>query len=58
MLRNPEFRLRGKDIAVIDCKELAGKVIRSLTIFEDGADGPEISIDFEDGSGILMHVLE
>ena len=35
---------------MIDCKELAGKVIRSLTIFEDGADGPEISIDFEDGS--------
>lgn len=35
---------------MIDCKEFSGKVIRSLTIFEDGADGPEISIDFEDGS--------
>ena len=35
---------------MIDCKELAGKVIRSLTIFEDGRDGPEVSIDFEDGS--------
>lgn len=35
---------------MIDCKELAGKVIRSLTIFEDGRDGPEVSIDFDDGS--------
>jgi hypothetical protein len=29
---------------------LAGKVVRSLRIFEDGNDGPEVSIDFEDGS--------
>jgi len=35
---------------MIDCKEVAGKVIRSLHIFEDGSDGPEVSIDFEDGS--------
>ena len=35
---------------MIECKDLAGKVVRSLTIFEDGNDGPEVSIDFEDGS--------
>jgi len=35
---------------MIECKDLAGKVVRSLTIFDDGNDGPEISIDFEDGS--------
>jgi hypothetical protein len=35
---------------MIDCKDLAGKVVRSLRIFEDGNDGPEVSIDFEDGS--------
>jgi hypothetical protein len=35
---------------MIECKDLAGKVIRSITIFEDSNDGPEISIDFEDGS--------
>jgi hypothetical protein len=35
---------------MIECKDLAGKVVRSLTIFEDGKDGPEVSIDFEDGS--------
>jgi hypothetical protein len=35
---------------MIDCHDLAGKVVRSLTLFEDGRHGPEISIDFEDGS--------
>ena len=35
---------------MIECKDLAGKVIRSVTLFEDGSDGPEITIDFEDGS--------
>jgi hypothetical protein len=35
---------------MIDCKDLAGKVIRSVTIFDEGDDGPEVSIDFEDGS--------
>jgi hypothetical protein len=35
---------------VIECKHLAGKIVRSLTLFEDGSDGPEVSIDFDDGS--------
>lgn len=35
---------------MIECKDLAGKVIRTLTLLEDGSDGPEVSIDFEDGS--------
>lgn len=35
---------------MIECKDFAGKVVRSITLFEEGADGPEISIDFEDGS--------
>lgn len=39
-----------KEITMIECKELAGKVVRSISIFEDGSYGPEISIDFEDGS--------
>jgi hypothetical protein len=33
---------------VIDCKELAGKVIRGCTIYEDGSDGPEVVIEFTD----------
>lgn len=33
-----------------ECKELAGKVVRSVTLFEEGSYGPEVSIDFEDGS--------
>jgi hypothetical protein len=35
---------------MIDCKDLVGKIIRSVTLFEEGNDGPEVSIDFEDGS--------
>jgi len=35
---------------MIHCKDVAGKVVRSITLFEDGSDGPEVSIDFEDGS--------
>lgn len=35
---------------MIECKQLAGKVVRSLTLFEDGNGCSEVSIDFEDGS--------
>jgi hypothetical protein len=35
---------------MIECKDLAGKVVRSLTLYEDGSDGPEVSIDFTDGT--------
>jgi hypothetical protein len=35
---------------MIECNDLAGKVVRSITLFEDGRYGPEITIDFEDGS--------
>ena len=35
---------------MIECSDLAGKVVRSITLFEDGRYGPEIIIDFEDGS--------
>ena len=35
---------------MIECSDLAGKVVRSITLFEDCRYGPEIIIDFEDGS--------
>ena len=35
---------------MIECKELAGKVIRAFTIFEDGHDGRDIQIEFADGT--------
>jgi hypothetical protein len=31
---------------MIECKELAGKIVRSLTLYEDG---PEVCIEFTDG---------
>lgn len=33
---------------MIECKELAGKVIRICRIDKDGRDGPEINIEFTD----------
>lgn len=35
---------------MIQCKELSGKVVRHLTIYEDGAYGPEVHIEFADGT--------
>jgi len=35
---------------MIECTDFTGKVVRSITLFEDGRYGPEIAIDFEDGS--------
>ena len=32
------------------CKELVGKVVRTFTLYEDGTDGPEICIEFTDGT--------
>ena len=33
---------------MIECKELAGKVVRSCHIDKDGTNGPEIHIEFTD----------
>lgn len=33
---------------LIQCSELAGKVIRDCTIYDDGSDGPEVVIEFTD----------
>lgn len=35
---------------MIECRELAGKVIQRCTVFEDGSDGPDLQIDFTDGT--------
>lgn len=39
---------------MIECKELAGKVIRACTIFEDGSDGPDLQMDFTDGTSFTV----
>jgi hypothetical protein len=33
---------------VIECTELAGKVIRDCTIYDDGCGSPEVLIEFTD----------
>lgn len=35
---------------MVECKEFVGKVISSFTIYEDSNDGPEICIEFTDGT--------
>jgi hypothetical protein len=34
----------------MECKELANKVVRLLNIYNDQADGPEVHIEFTDGT--------
>jgi hypothetical protein len=38
------------DKAMIECKELEGKVVRQVTIYEAGDCGPEVNFVFTDGS--------
>jgi hypothetical protein len=35
---------------MIECKELVDKVVRQVTIFENGDYGPEVNFEFTDGS--------
>jgi hypothetical protein len=35
---------------MIHCKELSDKVVRLLTIYENGTYGPEVHIEFTDGT--------
>jgi len=49
--------------AMFECKNVAGRVIRSLHLYGGGSDGPEVSIDFEDGENLTIslvakHILE
>jgi hypothetical protein len=37
-------------ITMIQCKELSNKVVRLVTIYEDGTYGPEVHIEFTDGT--------
>ena len=48
---------------MIECKEAAGRVVRSLRLYEDGPYGPEVSVEFEDGTTFTAtlhqrHVIE
>ena len=38
---------------MIECKELSGKVIRVCHLYEDGVDGPEVQIEFTDGTSFV-----
>jgi hypothetical protein len=35
---------------MIECTELVGKIVRQVTIFENGDYGPEVNFEFVDGS--------
>ncbi len=35
---------------MVICKEFVGRVVSTFTIYEDSGDGPEICIEFTDGT--------
>jgi len=35
---------------MVVCEELIGKVVKTFTLYEDSGDGPEICIEFTDGT--------
>jgi hypothetical protein len=39
---------------MFECRNLAGRSIRSLRVYETGPEGPEVSIDFEDGTNFSL----
>lgn len=48
---------------MVECKDVAGRFIRSIKLYEDGPYGPEVSLDFEDGTNFTAtlhtrHVVE
>jgi hypothetical protein len=38
----------------MECKELAGKVIRACNLYEGAVDGPELQIDFTDDTSFAV----
>lgn len=42
--------------AMIECKELAGKVVQACTIFEDDNEGPDVQLDFTDGTSFTLNL--
>jgi hypothetical protein len=38
------------ECSMMECNEFAGKVIVSLTLYEEGDYGPEVNIEFTDGT--------
>jgi hypothetical protein len=44
-------------IALVECKNVAGRVIRSIHLYEGGPDGPGVSIDFEDGTNFTASLV-
>ena len=35
---------------MLECKELVGKIVSTFTIYEESSEGPEICIEFTDGT--------
>ena len=41
---------------MIECKELVDKVVRQVTIFENGDYGPEVNFEFTDGTNFNVRL--
>lgn len=42
---------------MVECKEVAGRIVRSIRLYGDGPYGPEVSMDFEDGTNFTATFL-
>jgi hypothetical protein len=40
----------GENTVMVTCKEPVGKTVASFTIYDEHADGPEICVEFTDGT--------
>jgi hypothetical protein len=42
---------------MFECKSVAGRVIRSIQLYGGGPNGPEVSIDFDDGANFTVSLV-
>jgi hypothetical protein len=48
--RHADICVDEKGSCMVECKEFVGKIISSFKLYEDSIDGPEICIEFTDGT--------
>ena len=43
--------------SAVECAEVSGKIVKTLKIHQDPADGTEVHIDFTDGTSLSVSVM-
>jgi hypothetical protein len=42
---------------MFECKNVAGRTVRSIHLFGGGPESPEVSVDFEDGANLNISLV-